>query len=191
MLDDLAGEVGMGRDASRARLGPLIAGFLGLGPAHGPTRPATWIGASSASSTSSIRRSRLPELVHGSLHIEITKLNEQVGVALLQRCEAVRRGSVRPHGWGAHYRGPSGAIDFAGRCPDTPSRMTPIDGKYVPDSWRRQALGIRHSALGRGILARRDVLDATRGALVEGETGAARGSGASARAPGRRPRRIS
>ncbi|HZU17661.1 MAG TPA: hypothetical protein VFD01_13815 [Candidatus Dormibacteraeota bacterium] len=44
--------------------------------------------------------------------------------------------------------------------------MTPIDGKYVSDSWRRQALGIRNSALGRGILATRDVLDVTQDSPV-------------------------
>jgi hypothetical protein len=106
---------------------------------------------------------RSPELVCGRTHIEIAKLNEQqVGVvALLHWCETVRRGSVRFDEWIAHYRSPSGEIDFTGRCPDTLLRMMPIDGKDVSDSWRRHALGIGNSALGRGILATRDVLDVT------------------------------
>ncbi|MHB8325440.1 MAG: ATP-binding protein [Candidatus Dormibacteria bacterium] len=52
-----------------------------------------------------------------------------------------------------------GEVDFAGVCPDSLLRATPLESKYVSESWRRGALGIRNSALASGILATRDVLE--------------------------------
>ena len=110
---------------------------------------------------------KLPQLVNGRNQVDVTRLNEQqLGVALLQWNERVRPGSVRSGDWITHYRNASSEVDFVGKCADSGTRMTPIEGKYVSDSWRQEALGLRNSAIGTGILATRDILEVTAGDAV-------------------------
>lgn len=102
---------------------------------------------------------RLPELVIGSLPVDITHLNEQqLGMALVSWNEHARPGSLRSGDWVTFYKTDQSEIDFAGRCSDNGKRATPLDGKYISGAWRRDALTIRNSKLGQGILATRDVL---------------------------------
>ncbi len=110
---------------------------------------------------------KLPQLVLGRDRVDVTRLNEQqLGVSLLQWNERVHPGSVRSGSWITHYRNDKSEIDFVGICADTRTRMTPIEGKYVSDSWRQQALSMRNSAIGGGILATRDILEVTVGEPV-------------------------
>ena len=69
-------------------------------------------------------------------------------------------GLTRSGDWVTHHRSGQAAIDFVGRCADNGERATPLDGKYISGSWKRDALSIRNSAFGSGILATRDVLSA-------------------------------
>lgn len=102
---------------------------------------------------------RIPELLAKAAPIDITHLNEQqLGVALSAWNERFRSGSIRSGDWVTHQRSGQAEIDFVGRCADTGERATPLDGKYVSGSWKRDALSIRNSAFGSGILATRDVL---------------------------------
>ena len=57
-----------------------------------------------------------------------------------------------------HHRTDRGEVDFAGRCADNGARATALEGKYTSGTWRREALRLRNSALGTGVLATRDVL---------------------------------
>ncbi len=137
-IDGFANELGLSRDALRGRLDALIGSFLVW---HSPR-------ADEAGRVDRRKQgkfyfldplvARLPELVHGKGRPDISKLSEQqLGVALLQWCEAARRGSIRSDEWVTHHRGRSSEIDFVGRCPDTLAPMTPLEAKYVSDSWRR------------------------------------------------------
>jgi uncharacterized protein len=102
---------------------------------------------------------RVPELLVKAAPIDIAHLNEQqLGVALNTWNERARSGSIRSGDWVTHYRSGQAEIDFVGLCADTGERATPLDGKYISGSWKRDALSIRNSAFGRGVLATRDVL---------------------------------
>ena len=102
---------------------------------------------------------RLPELTVGATPVDVMHLNEQqLGMALVAWNERARAGSLRSGDRVTHYRSGPSEIDFAGRCSDSGARATPIEGKYVSGAWRRGALTIRNSHLGRGVLATRDVL---------------------------------
>lgn len=102
---------------------------------------------------------RLAELVVKAPPVDITSMNEQqLGVALIAWNERARPGSLRGGDWVTHYRTGQAEVDFAGRCSDTGTRVTALDGKYVSGSWRREALTIRNSTLATGVLATRDVL---------------------------------
>lgn len=166
-IDGLANEAGMGREPLRTRLDALESSFL------------IWSCPRSAIPDGVDRRkqrklyfldplvARLPEMVYGRPRIDITALNEQqLGVALLQWCEAARQGSIRSDEWVTHYHSSSGEVDFVGRCPDTLTPMTPLDGKYASGPWRREGLAVRRSRIGTGVLATRDVLDAPAGEPV-------------------------
>jgi len=164
-----AEEVGVGRDALASRLAALIGAFL------------VWVCPRADADGRADRRkqeklyfldpllARLPELIHGKDTVDVTRLSEQqLGVSLLQWNERAAPGSIRSGGdWVTHHRGKGGGeIDFAGVCPDTLTRATPIESKYVSGSWRRHSLGLRNSTLGHGILATRDVLDVPAGEPV-------------------------
>ena len=102
---------------------------------------------------------RVPELLVKAAPIDTTHLNEQqLGVSLNTWNERARSGSIRSGDWVTHYRSGQAEIDFVGRCADTGDRATPIEGKYISGSWKREALSIRNSVFGRGVLATRDVL---------------------------------
>jgi uncharacterized protein len=102
---------------------------------------------------------RIPELLTKAAPIDITHINEQqLGVSLNTWNERARSGSIRSGDWVTHHRSGQAEIDFVGRCSDNGERATPLDGKYVSGSWKRDALSIRNSAFGRGVLATRDVL---------------------------------
>jgi uncharacterized protein len=102
---------------------------------------------------------RLPELLVKAAPVDITHLNEQqLGVSLNTWNERARSGSMRSGDWVTHYRSGQAEIDFVGRCSDTGERATPLDGKYISGTWKRDALSIRNSTYGRGVLATRDVL---------------------------------
>ena len=166
-INSFAEEIGIGREQLARRLDALSSAFL------------TWSCPRADGAGRADRRKQqkiyfldplvahLPQLVHGRSPVDITRLNEQqLGVAVLQWNERVRPGSIRSGDWVTHYRGGKSEIDFAGICPDSLERMTPVEGKYVSGSWRQNALGIRNSILGSGILATRDVLDVTLGEPV-------------------------
>jgi uncharacterized protein len=166
-VDGFANDLGLSREILRGRLDSLVSSFLAW---HSPR-------ADEAGRVDRRKQgkyyfldplvARLPELVHGKGRIDIGRLNEQqLGVALLQWCEAARRGAIRSDEWVMHFRGRSSEIDFVGRCPDTLARMTPVEAKYVSDSWRRDAAAVRRSALGTGVLATRDVVEVTPGEPV-------------------------
>ncbi|MHB8325563.1 MAG: ATP-binding protein [Candidatus Dormibacteria bacterium] len=155
-----ANEVGIARETLLARLEALTGAFL------------AWNCPRADSAGRPDRRkqqkiyfldpliARLPQLVQGQPSVDITRLSEQqLGVALLQWNERVRPGAIRAGSWVTHYRGETGEVDFAGVCPDSLLRATPLESKYVSESWRRGALGIRNSALGSGILATRGILE--------------------------------
>ena len=110
---------------------------------------------------------KLPQLVNGRSQVDITRMNEQqLGVALLQWNERVRPGSIRSGEWITHYRNDKSEVDFVGRCADLGTPMTPVEGKYVSDSWRQESLSLRNSAIGTGVLATRDILNAQEGEAV-------------------------
>jgi uncharacterized protein len=102
---------------------------------------------------------RIPELLTKAAAVDITHLNEQqLGVALSAWNERAHSGSIRSGGWVTHHRSGQAEIDFVGRCADNGERATTLDGKYISGSWKRDALSIRNSTFGSGILATRDVL---------------------------------
>jgi len=102
---------------------------------------------------------RLPEMRFGQPPIDITRLNEQqLGTALVGWCEHIAPGTARAGGWITHYKNSRAEIDFAGVSPDTNTRMTALDGKYVSGAWRQEALTIRNSDIKTGVLATRDIL---------------------------------
>lgn len=102
---------------------------------------------------------RIPELLTKAAAVDITHLNEQqFGVALSAWNERAHSGSIRSGDWVTHHRSGQAEIDFVGRCADNGERATPLDGKFISGSWKRDALSIRNSTFGSGILATRDVL---------------------------------
>ncbi len=158
-----AEQVALHSDALRGRLRALTEAFLvwrcAAADERGnpdPARQSKWYFRDPL-------LARLSSIVLGAPPPDITVLAEQqLGIALCAWNERARPGAVRSGDWVTHHRTDRGEVDFAGRCADTGTRATALEGKYTSGAWRGQALSLRNSALGGGVLATRDLLSMER-----------------------------
>jgi predicted AAA+ superfamily ATPase len=104
-----------------------------------------------------------PGLRAGAPPPDFTRLTEAaLGVALAQAIDAIQPGRwITQDALGYLRTGKGNEIDFGPSPVPTPAgtrHTTPIEGKWVADGWRREAL-VLEGRLGHGILATKTVLD--------------------------------
>lgn len=156
----LAGEAGVGDSAVGSRLQALIGAFIAWRCPRGDAEGRPDYRKQSKLYFIDPQLAQLPDRIHASGRVDVTRLSEQqLGVSLLHWCEAKQPGSTRSEGWINHYKGDESEVDFIGIAPDSLARMTPVESKYISGPWRAAAQTISKTALKRGVLATRDVLD--------------------------------